>query len=308
MKGYIYKIINTKTSDIYIGSTIQELKNRFKTHKSNARLGKTAKLYKFMRENGIDNFLIELLEECDLKNKKELGIKEKKYYDLLKPSLNMIQPKIDIEIKETGKIYRINYTDKNMFYIGSTTSDLTFRLSQHKSASINGTTLLYKFMREHDKDDFKIECIEDNILIDKLIIRENYWINELKSTLNKNTNLCITDKERDRLKYIKNREKRLRQVSERRILKRDEINEQKREHYQANKDKIAEKDKQKREELRTKEITPYDINPNFTKDTLEKYTIFKLKEIAKNMKLIHSPRLKSLLINKILNQQTILFQ
>ena len=307
MKSYIYKISNTKTSDIYIGSTIQQIKNRFKTHKSNARIGKKEKLYEYMREHGIDNFLIELLEECDLKNKKELGIKEKKYYDLLKPSLNMIQPKIDIEIKETGKIYRINYIDKNMFYIGSTISDLTFRLTQHKSASINSTTPLYKFMREHDRDNFDINCIEDHIPIDQLIIRENYWINELKPPLNKNTNLCITEQERDRLKYIKNRDKRLQQVNERRILKRDEINTQKREHYHTNKDKIAEKDKQKRIILRTIEISQYDTNPNFTKDTLEKHTVFKLKEIAKNMKLNHSPRLKSLLIEKILNQQANLF-
>ena len=249
MKSYIYKISNTKTSDIYIGSTIQEIKNRFKTHKSNARIGKKEKLYEFMREHGIDNFSIELLEECDLKNKKELGIKEKKYYDLLKPSLNMIQPKIDIEIKETGKIYRINYTDKNMFYIGSTISDLTFRLTQHKSGSINGTTPLYKFMREQGKDNFDIICIEDHILVEHLIIRENYWINELKPPLNKNTNLCITDQERDRLKYIKNRDKRLQQVSERRLLKKDEINSQKREHYKANKEKINNKDKQKRIDL-----------------------------------------------------------
>ena len=45
MKGYIYKITNTQTSDLYIGSTIQELKNRFKTHRSNARLGKTERIY-----------------------------------------------------------------------------------------------------------------------------------------------------------------------------------------------------------------------------------------------------------------------
>ena len=117
MKGYIYKISNTKTSDIYIGSTIQEIKNRFKTHKSNARIGKKEKLYEFMREHGIDNFSIELLEECDLKNKKELGIKEKQYYNLLNPSLNMIEPKTNIEIKETGKIYRINYTNKICFML-----------------------------------------------------------------------------------------------------------------------------------------------------------------------------------------------
>jgi predicted GIY-YIG superfamily endonuclease len=48
MKGYVYQITNSKTSDIYVGSTIQNIKNRFKTHKSNARLGKSQKLYECM--------------------------------------------------------------------------------------------------------------------------------------------------------------------------------------------------------------------------------------------------------------------
>ena len=94
-------------------------------------------------------------------------------------------------------------------------------------------------MREKGRENFIIDCIEDNIPVDQLIIRENYWINELKPTLNKNTNLCMTEKERDRLKYIKNREKRLEQVKQRLIEKRDEINAQKREHYHANKERIA---------------------------------------------------------------------
>ena len=51
MRAYIYKIINEKTDDIYIGST-NNLKNRFKSHKSNARLNKDGKLYDCMREYG----------------------------------------------------------------------------------------------------------------------------------------------------------------------------------------------------------------------------------------------------------------
>ena len=307
MKGYIYKISNTKTSDIYIGSTIQEIKNRFKTHKSNAKIGKKEKLYECMRKNDIENFSIELLEECDIKTKYELCIKETEYYKRLTPSLNMKSPNIILD-KEYGRIYQIFYkNDNTKIYIGSTTKHVIKRLGDHKSASNNGETPLYKFMREQDRDNFDIKCIEDYIPIDQLIIRENYWINELKPPLNKNINLCITDQERDRLKYIKNRDKRLQQVNERRILKKDEINSQKRDHYKANKEKINDKDKQKRIDLKTKEIILYDTNPNFTKDTLEKHTVFKLKEIAKNMKLNHSPRLKSLLIEKILNQQANLF-
>jgi hypothetical protein len=39
-KAQIYKISNTKTDGIYVGSTIQRLKDRFKAHRSNAKLNK----------------------------------------------------------------------------------------------------------------------------------------------------------------------------------------------------------------------------------------------------------------------------
>lgn len=306
MKAYIYKIASSKTDDFYIGSTIQELRNRFKTHKSEAKLGKEKKLYDCMREYGIENFKIELVEEFEIDDKRDpkIGEKELEYYNKLNPTLNMIAPKIS-EVKDFGKIYRINYDeDKKSFYIGSTELDLQFRLCKHKSAAIKGTTPFYTFMREKGRENFVIECIEDNIPIDRLIIRENYWINELKPTLNKNTNLCMTEKERDRLKYIKNREKRLEQVKQRRIEKRDEINAQKREHYHANKERIAEADKQKRKELKEKEFEIYKESPNFRQEMLNNYTIFELKGFAKRFGLKVSPKLK----NKILDKQKDMFK
>ena len=68
MKAYIYKITNSKTNDIYIGST-NNLKNRFKSHRSNARLNKNGKLYDCMREYGVENFQIETIEELDVESK-----------------------------------------------------------------------------------------------------------------------------------------------------------------------------------------------------------------------------------------------
>lgn len=308
MKGFIYKIVNTKTTDIYVGSTIQNIKNRFKTHKSNARVGKSEKLYDFMRNHGIDCFSIELIEEFELSSKSELGIKEQEYYNTLKPTLNMRLPTVSTD-KKYGKIYRLSFSkDITKFYIGSTTKQINIRLAEHRHSSKTGTTPIYVFMREQGKENFTIDCLEDNIPIDQLIIRENHWISELKPTLNKNVNLCITDKERDRLKYIKNREKRLKQVNERRLLKRDEINEQKREHYKQNKDRISQKDKEKRHELRTKEIILYTEHPHFTEESLSSHTIFELKEIAKKLKLNHSPKLKDLIVQKILDQQKRLFE
>jgi len=55
----IYKIVNTKTVDIYIGSTIQTLKKRFKGHMSNAKHNKPGKLYDCIREYAVENFSIE---------------------------------------------------------------------------------------------------------------------------------------------------------------------------------------------------------------------------------------------------------
>lgn len=81
MKAYIYKITSSKITDFYIGSTIQELKNRFKTHKSDARLGKSKKLYDYMRQYGIENFIIEVVEEFEIDNKYDKKIGEKR--DLL---------------------------------------------------------------------------------------------------------------------------------------------------------------------------------------------------------------------------------
>lgn len=303
MKAFIYKIINAKTTDIYVGSTVQSIKNRFKTHRSNAKVGKTSKLYDCMRTHGIEFFSVELLEELEIDSKSELGMKEREYCEKMKPSLNMKMANVSNDEK-CGRVYCVYFTeDRTKTYIGSTTKDVKDRLSDHRSASNNGTTPFYNFMREHGSGNFEIECLEDSIPVEQLIIQENHWINKSNPTLNKNTNLCITEKERDRLKYIKNREKRLMQVNTRRLLKRDEINAQKKQHYQANKDMINQKDKDKRIALREKEIVPYEKNPSFKEETLEPYTIFQLKEIAKAFGIENSPRLKPKLINRILTQQ-----
>jgi len=303
MSGFIYKIVNTKTEDIYIGSTIQSLKNRFKAHRSSAKLGKPGTLYDSIRKIGVEYFSIESIEECKVE---ELDRKEKEYYEKIEPSLNMIAPRIN-EREENGRIYRLYYkTDPSKCYIGSTRKTIHKRLGDHRSMSNAGTTPIYRFMRENGKDNFDIECLEDAIPIDQLIVRENYWIAEHNPPLNKNKNLCITDQERDRLKYLKNRDKRLEQVSARRLLKRDEINAQKMQHYYANKDQISQKEKDRRKELREKEIVLYQQNPSFTQETLQAYTIIQLKEIAKRLGLSQSPKLKSDLIEKILNKQNLI--
>ena len=239
----IYKIVNTKTVDIYIGSTIQTLRKRFKAHRSNAKLEKSGKLYDCMRSNGIEHFTIELLEEFEIQKTEEIGIREREYYIKLNPTLNMKTPNIIIN-RDVGRIYKVFYIlDKTKFYIGSTVKEIFARLTDHQSASINGKTPLYTYIREKGRDNFAIELVEDNIEIENLIIRENHWLQELNPPLNKNIFLTRTEKERDKAKYEKNKEKIKKRVSDRREIKRDEINAQKREHYAKNKETILEKQK-----------------------------------------------------------------
>ena len=74
-KGKIYKILNTETDDVYIGSTIQPLSKRLNCHKhsiTHARM----KLYKLMCELGVNKFYIELVENCPCSSKEELHARE----------------------------------------------------------------------------------------------------------------------------------------------------------------------------------------------------------------------------------------
>jgi group I intron endonuclease len=78
MIGKIYKIINNINNKIYIGCTIKEtIEERFCEHKSRLKSYKyKSKLYNSFKKYGIDNFSIELIEECDLK---EIYNREKYY-------------------------------------------------------------------------------------------------------------------------------------------------------------------------------------------------------------------------------------
>ncbi len=82
-KSQIYTIRNKNDNSlIYVGSTTQPLSKRWYSHKKNAYNEKytgydNMELYIKMREtNDIDNWYIELYENCPCNNKNELHRKE----------------------------------------------------------------------------------------------------------------------------------------------------------------------------------------------------------------------------------------
>lgn len=85
----IYKITNLINNKIYIGETIRNLNVRWNEHKSEAlggRHGYTYHLHNAMRKYGIDNFIIEIIDNCP---DEERFIVESKYiqlYDATNPN------------------------------------------------------------------------------------------------------------------------------------------------------------------------------------------------------------------------------
>ena len=74
--GKIYCIRNSADDDIYVGSTTQPLCKRMAAHKNKLKFKPHYKLYMKMAEIGLDNFYIELIENCPCENKEELRKRE----------------------------------------------------------------------------------------------------------------------------------------------------------------------------------------------------------------------------------------
>ena len=87
--GKIYIITNKTNGDIYIGSTVKTLDERFKKHKSNINNKLRQWLYNAMKDNGKENYTIESIENYPCDNKKELFARESFYLKTLRPCLNM---------------------------------------------------------------------------------------------------------------------------------------------------------------------------------------------------------------------------
>ncbi len=87
-KGKIYKITNTVNSDIYVGSTVKSLIMRQYGHNHAAENGHQSKIYTVMRELGILNFKIELLEKCNVTTRMGLLEREQFWINKLQPTLN----------------------------------------------------------------------------------------------------------------------------------------------------------------------------------------------------------------------------
>ena len=75
----VYKIVNSETDDVFIGSTSQPLYKRLYLLRADASSGKASALCDLMRQLGKDKFRIELLEEFPYTSADQTKAVEQKY-------------------------------------------------------------------------------------------------------------------------------------------------------------------------------------------------------------------------------------
>ena len=90
--GKIYCIRNHIDNQIYVGSTCQNLSKRMAYHRSNAKKQdrQNTLIYPLMMKYGVEQFYIELVEECPCENSKQLEKREGELMRELKASLNKV--------------------------------------------------------------------------------------------------------------------------------------------------------------------------------------------------------------------------
>ena len=86
--GKIYKMLNTETDDVYVGSTCMELSDRMQYHINVQPFKQGRKLYRLMKSLGANVFYIELIENYPCESREELRKQEGHHIRLI-GTLNM---------------------------------------------------------------------------------------------------------------------------------------------------------------------------------------------------------------------------
>ena len=157
-KAIQYKIVcnDPAITDCYNGSCIS-FKDRKKSHKNDSRnpTGKryNYKVYQFIREHGgWENWSMVQLEEYPCKSRQELFLRERHWFDLIKPTLNMISPTADLQKRKKCRAaanVRYNANHKDEIKNRQDEYNATHKKEKHEFYEKNKVTILVRQREYH---------------------------------------------------------------------------------------------------------------------------------------------------------------
>jgi group I intron endonuclease len=113
--GKIYCIRNKITDDIYVGSTTQPLSKRMAKHRQNAKCENRMHyiFYSKVNERGLENFYIELIEDCPCESLEQLRKREGHYIREMGTLNHKIAGRTGKEWEQDNKEKRKEYFEQN---------------------------------------------------------------------------------------------------------------------------------------------------------------------------------------------------
>lgn len=107
----VYKFCKKDTGEcVYIGSTKKQLSRRLTNHKYDAKV-EPIPFHNYVLENGgWDAYEISVVEDCGEIDNLSLRMRERYWYDQLKPLCNIMRPYVS---SEDSKTYRKTYHNNN---------------------------------------------------------------------------------------------------------------------------------------------------------------------------------------------------
>lgn len=183
----IYKITNKTNGKFYIGSS-KNISKRFREHKLDLKKNKhkNKKLQNAFNKYGEENFIFEILEECNLEN---LLVLENKYYQELKPFYNLCPIILSGNkkdgfsnsiyftkniVKKIRKLYQEGYSVKNL--------SVMFKNNTYNIRNIISNTTFYDKSYKYISRKKRLSSSQVNLI--KILYLNGYSINSISKYLN----------------------------------------------------------------------------------------------------------------------------
>ena len=170
-KGKIYKILNTETNDIYIGSTCQKLSKRMTNHRTNLKRGVNHSLYQKMREIGDKKFYIELVEEYPCSSLEQLNKREGEYIREIATLNQKIAGRTNKEYADENR--EIRNQKSREYYQENREQELERSRNKYQKDKERINARHKKYNEEHKEE---IQAYRDGRKEEKTEYNKNYYI------------------------------------------------------------------------------------------------------------------------------------